>query len=145
MPFWCEVLAGFLANMFAGVVLVLFYVGFQWFLQATDVPVSYNWSWEGTEGHPNFDIRNRSKSKTYFLATIEYRTANRVTPLDVDNVSLWGKRLEPGTISKFNFNEVKPVKRLTLLPQLMDAAAQLQGIEIVVSLQTGRKFWLKGQ
>jgi len=37
MVFWVGVLVGFLANVFAGVLLVIVYVVIQWFLAATDV------------------------------------------------------------------------------------------------------------
>jgi hypothetical protein len=43
MTFWIEVLASFLANVFAGILLVIVYVLIQWFLAATDITIGYNW------------------------------------------------------------------------------------------------------
>jgi len=48
MTFWIGVLAGFLANVFAGVLLVIVYVVIQWFLAATDITIGYNWRFDGT-------------------------------------------------------------------------------------------------
>ena len=78
--------------------LVFFYVAFQWFLQATDVTIHYNWTQDRRGFHPDFNIRNRSRSKTYFLASIEYRKGDGPAPLDVDNKSVWGRELKPGSI-----------------------------------------------
>lgn len=41
---------------------VLAVVGFlyRWFLLKTDVLIGYNWSWQGKNFYPNFDLRNRS-------------------------------------------------------------------------------------
>ena len=106
MTFWSEVSAGLLANVFAGVLLVVLYIGIQWFLRATDVVVSYNWSFNGTqlhpEGcHPNFVIRNRSGSRTYLLASIAYRRKSGVESFD--NKSLWGREPRPGTLAAADF------------------------------------------
>jgi hypothetical protein len=133
MPFWIEVLVGLVANVLGGTVLVAFYVIIQWFLHATDVTISYGWRFEGPNFHPSFDIRNRSISKTYFLANVVYTKGKII--VDIDNKSLWGKELKPGTIE---FLEVTPVKGITSLSDCLE-------VEISVRLQSGRRFWLKGQ
>ena len=46
MTFWEEVLAIFLGDIFASVLVVLLYAMIQWFLRATDVTVGYAWNWE---------------------------------------------------------------------------------------------------
>ena len=138
MRFWAEVGADFLANVFAGVLLVIFYIVIQWFLAATDVVVAYNWRFDGTSDsprniRPGFDIRNRSQSKTYFLANVAYRKDKQ--PVDpFDNKSLWGRELKPGTIQVL---EAAPVAGLNSL-------AQCAGMEVHMCLQNGRTFWLKG-
>lgn len=136
MAFWLEVMSGFLGSLFAGLFFVFWYAIFQWYLQATDVTVAYNWSWEGIKFHPNFDIRNRSKSRTYLLANITYNTQGKYAPVWIDNKSLWGIELKPGSIN--HFGEVMPVKNISSI----DECLQLQ---VAVRLQTGRMFWLKGQ
>jgi hypothetical protein len=137
MTFWKEVAAGFIGNVLAGVLLVVFFVVIQWFLRATDITIGYNWRFDGTPEQPrnlrpNFDIRNRSGSRTYLLANIAYLRGNRpVAPFDK---SLWGKELRPGSIE---FLEASPVAGLTALAECIQ-------IEVHVRLQTGRTFWLKG-
>jgi hypothetical protein len=49
MTFWAEVLAIFVGDIFASLLIILSYVMIQWFLRATDVTVSYNWGWKGTD------------------------------------------------------------------------------------------------
>ena len=138
MGFWLEVAAGFLANVFAGVLLVIFYVVIQWFLRVTDITIGYNWRFDGTQGQPrnlrpSFDIRNPSRSKTYVLGNIAYVKDKRpVAPYD--NKSLWGKELKPGSIESL---EVAPVATFTSLDQCMKT-------EVHLRLQGRRKFWLKG-
>jgi hypothetical protein len=118
------------------------YFGFRWFLQATDVVVRYRWDFNGTPLHPrefrpNLDIRNHSKSHTYLLASIEYRLNGvAAPPLDIDNRSLWGKELKPGTIQ--HFADVAPVKRIISFNQAFN-------VEVLVRTQSGKDFWLKGQ
>ena len=135
MSFWCEVAAGFLANIGAGVVLVIFYVLFQWFLRATDITISYNWTQDSAGAHPNFNIRNRSKSTTYLLANIEYRRRSDGPPLHIDNHSVWDEELRPGSV---RFLNVAPVKQITSL-------RDCEGVRVSVRLQNGRSFWLRGQ
>src|ERR1035437_3354243 len=136
MTFWQEVLAGFLGSLFAGMFFVFWYAFLQWFLQATDVKMGYNWSWNGPNCHPNLDIRNRSKARTYLLADITYKRSGEDAPVWIDRESVWDKELKPGSI--MFFNEVAPVKRISSIQE----ALQLQ---VTVGLQTGRRFWLKGQ
>jgi hypothetical protein len=77
MAFWTEVLVGFLGNVAAGLFFVVLYVLIQWFLAATDIVIQYNWRFDGPLNaprnmRPHFDIRNRSRSKSYFLANVAY-------------------------------------------------------------------------
>jgi hypothetical protein len=138
MAFWHEVAAGFLGNIFAGSLLVIFYVVIQWFLQATDITIGYGWKFDGTKDQPrnlrpSFDIRNRSRSKTYVLANVAYLKGKRpVAPFD--NKSVWGSELKPGCIEFF---DAAPVASLASLTECTE-------IEVHVRLQNGRMFWLKG-
>ena len=138
MTFWYEVLASFLANMIAGVLLVMFYVGFQWFLQATDIDIGYNWRFDGTPDdprnlRPSFDLRNRSRSRTYQLGNVAYFKGTH--PVGFDNESVWGKEIKPGSIHHL---DVSPVQGLSLLTDAFET-------EVQVRLQNGRAFWLTGQ
>jgi hypothetical protein len=136
MTFWDEVLANFLGAVFAGSFFVLLYRIVLWFLRATDVIVGYNWSWEGTQFHPNFDIRNRSWTKQYLLANIAYTRNNGKEVVWFDNKSIWDKELPPNSIR--HISNIAPVPKITSL-------AQCTELEITVRLQTGRFFWLTGQ
>ncbi len=133
-----EVLAGFLSNLAAGILLVSFYVGIQWFLQITDITIGYNWRFDGTLDNPrnlrpNFDIRNLSRSRTYVLSNIAYLSDKRpVAPFD--NKSVWGVELKPGSIE---FREAASVASFTSLDQCMKT-------EVHVRLQGKRLFWLQG-
>jgi len=100
----------------------------------TDVKVSYNWSQNRAGSRPNFDIRNRSRSRTYLLGNVVYKKGGSIVPIAIDNKSLWEKELKPGSI-RF-FQEVAPVAKITTLEQCMDT-------EIYVRLQNGRE--MKGQ
>jgi hypothetical protein len=133
MGFWAEVFAIFVGDVFASILLILLYVVIQWFLRATDVTVSYNWGWKGTDFQPNFDIRNRSGSRTYLLANIAYRKNKGKDVLFFDNRSVWGEKLEPGSINTPN---VAAVPKLTSLAECLD-------VGVSVYLQNGRQFWLK--
>jgi hypothetical protein len=138
MGFWPEVAAGFLANVFAGVLLVICYVVIQWFLQITDITIGYKWRFDGAQDQPrnlrpSLDIRNRSRSKTYLLGNIAYVKDKRpVAPYD--NKSLWGKELKPGSIESL---EVAPIASFTSLDECIET-------EVHVRLQGKRMFWLKG-
>ncbi len=136
MTFWDEVLAIFLGDILASVLLIAFYVAIQWFLRATDVTVSYNWSWKDKDCFPNFDIRNRSGSRTYLVANIAYTRNDGLEIVWFDNDSLRDQKLKPGSIRGRDF-KVAPVKGITT-PQ------QAIGLEITVRLQNGRAFWLRG-
>lgn len=135
MEFW----SGFLTNIAAAALVVTVYIVVQWFLGATDITIGYNWRFDQTSGNPtnfrpSFDIRNRSRSKTYFLANIAYlRGNNPVAPFD--NKSVWGTELKPGTIMPL---EAAPVPGIISPDQCL-------GIEVHVRLQNGRLFWLKGR
>jgi len=107
---------------------------FKWFVLTTDVKVNYNWTQNRAGSRPNFDIRNRSRSKTYLLGNILYRKNNSIVPIAIDNKSLWERELKPGSI-KF-FREVAPVAKITTLEQCMET-------EVYVRLQNGRE--IKGQ
>jgi hypothetical protein len=138
MTFWASVLVSLLANVFAGLLFVSLYIVIQWFLAATDVTVSYNWRFDGSQGspsniRPSFDIRNRSRSRTYFLGNVAYLRDNRPAA-PFDNTSVWGRELKPGSIQ---FLEAAPIASLTSLAQCTET-------EVHVRLQNGRKFWLRG-
>jgi len=138
MGFWHDVAAGFLGNVFAGVLLVFFYVFIQWFLQATDITIGYNWVFDGTVEHlrnprPNFDIRNLSRSRTYVLSNIAYLQNGRpISPFD--NSSLWGRELRPGSI---DLVQASPLRDFTSLADCLN-------VEVHVRLQGRRTFWLQG-
>jgi hypothetical protein len=134
MSFWREVAAGFLSGVFAAAFLVMCYVGAQWFLHATDIVIGYNWGWRGSAFHPNLDVRNRSRSKTYFIANVAYKNGD-ASPVWFDNNSLWGKELRPGSINLFN--GIAAVKNVHSIEQCLQ-------IRVIVRLQTGREFWLTG-
>jgi hypothetical protein len=138
MSFYDEVLAGALANVLAGVFIVLLYVLIQWFLRATDIVIGNVWRFDGSLDQPqnlrpSFDIRNRSGSRNYLLANVAYFKDKR--PIAAfDNKSLWGKELRPGTIT---FVEAAPVRAFGSVADCLQA-------EVHVRLQNGHIFWLKG-
>jgi hypothetical protein len=138
MGFWQTVWSNVLGGIGAGLFFVFMYLFVQWFLQATDLLVSYNWSYKTVGGvfsaWPNFDIKNRSRTRAYRIANIAYTHKGEVRWFDND--SLWGFVLEPGTINnKIAGASVKNVG------SLQDAL----GLEVTVRLQTGRAFWLRGE
>lgn len=139
MNFWETTWSNVLGGIGAGLFFVLMYVLVQWFLQATDLVVSYNWSYETVDGvitkvWPNFDIRNRSRTRSYRLANISYTRKGQVHWFD--NKSLWGFIIEPGSIN--NRFDVLPVKNVSTL-------ADAVSLEVTVRLQTRRAFWLRGE
>ncbi|MGA9072172.1 MAG: hypothetical protein WB424_18050 [Terracidiphilus sp.] len=138
MDFWLTTWSNVLGGIGAGLFFVLLYVILQWFLQATDLTVSYNWMFKTENGTfyiwPNLEIRNRSRSKTYRLANIAYTQNGQ--PQWFDNASVWGFVLEPGSINN-SFN-VAPIKNVNSLEDALK-------LEVTVRLQTGRAFWLRGQ
>lgn len=113
----------------AGILSVLLFA-YRWFLVKTDVMVGYNWSFQGPNFWPNFDIRNRSGSKTYVLANIAYTKNHGKQILTLDNKSLWGRELKPGTIMH---SEGAPVPQITSLRECTE-------VEITVRLQNGREY-----
>jgi hypothetical protein len=134
MEFW----SGFLANIAAAALVVILYIVVQWFLGATDITIGYNWRFDRTSGgpanfRPSFDIRNRSRSKAYFLANIAYVNDNGPAA-SFDNKSVWGTELKPCTITLL---EAAPVSGFTSLEQCLK-------VGVHVRLQNGRLFWLKG-
>ena len=140
MTFWREVLSSFLASVLAGLFFVLMYVVIQWFLLATDLFISYSWSFEGTLDDPRnirtfFNIRNRSRSRTYRLANIAY-LKDKKPVLPFDNKSLWDLELRPGTV--LNNVRTAPIESLTSLNDVKD-------VDVEVRLQNGRSLWLTGQ
>lgn len=133
MKFWLEVVAAFLGYALAGWIFVLFYLALQWFLQATDLTIGYNWSREGTSCHPIFEIRNRSKSRTYRLAGIEYSNG-KDRLVWFDNKSLMGKELQPGTT--IEFPDVAPLRNNTSISECLK-------LRVAVRLQSGKRLWLR--
>ena len=110
----------------------------QWFLAATDVEIGYNWSFDRTIELPtqawvNLDIRNRSRSKTYYVANIAYMNSARPVAA-FDDKPVWGADLKPGTISRL---KGAPVQGFSSLKDCLD-------VEVHVRLQNGRQFWLCG-
>jgi hypothetical protein len=144
MGFWTNTLSNVLGGIGAGLFFALMYVLIQWFLQATDLVVSYNWHFDTKDGivsfHPNFEIRNRSRSKFYRLWNIAYmRDGQRVW---FDNKSLLGKVLEPASVNYYS-EEIAPVKNAEV--EGIGLVAAVFGIEVTVRTQTGRAFWLRGE
>jgi hypothetical protein len=140
MDFWKQVAVDFVGNVLAGFLLLGGYILAQWFLSATDITIGYAWKFDGTMQaafniRPCFDIRNRSRSKTYYLANIGYLRDTQQQPIDIDNKSVWGIELKPGTITHA---EAAPVKNLT------GSLSLLEGLQVHVYLQNGRQFWLRG-
>lgn len=72
------------------------------FLRKTDIEIGYNWSFSGQVESaqfwvPNFDIRNKSRRRTYYVSNIAYFREGK--PLHFDNEGLWGLELKPGSIT----------------------------------------------
>jgi hypothetical protein len=131
--FWSEVLAIFLGDVAASILLVpIFLIGrsFVRILGFIDIKIGYNWSWEGSKFHPNFDIRNSSGNTTYALANIKYTKNKGREVVWIDNTSLWGKELKPGTIMHISSD---PVVGVTSLQQCLE-------IEVTVRTQDQQEF-----
>jgi hypothetical protein len=121
------------ATISAGLIPALLFA-YRWFLLKTDVFVGYGWKCDDITGcYPRFDIRNRSGSKTYVLGNIAYTRGNGGQILAIDNKSIWGKELKPGTITHL---DGAPVPSITCLQQC-------PAVEVRVRLQNEREF--KGQ
>src|SRR6266478_2870709 len=113
-----------------GTISALLFFGFRWFLLKTDVFVGYNWSWKGTDYYPNFDIRNLSGSKTYVLANIAYTKNKGKEIVILDNKSIWGRELKPGTITHLSAATVPTLSSLR----------ECLTVEVRIRLQNGREF-----
>jgi hypothetical protein len=135
MTLWLEMSTAFLGYVIVGSVFVLLYMGMQWFFQATDVTVSYDWSRDGDKCHANFKIINRSTTRTYLLANIAYSNG-KDRLVWFDNRSLMGKELKPRTVNEFQ--DVAPVKNCSSMSECMQ-------LRVTVRLQSGRKLWLRDQ
>jgi len=114
----------------AGSVLGVIAFLYRWFLLKTDVAIGYNWSWQGKNFFPNFDLRNRSGSKTYVVANIAYTRNHGKDIVTLDNTSLWGRELKPGTIMAVS---AAPVRSITSMSDCLLT-------EITVRFQNGRSF-----
>ncbi len=138
MGFWETTWTNVLGGVGTGLVLIAGYMIVQWFLGATDLVVQYNWSYKTENGvfhaWPNFDIRNRSRSKSYRLANIAYSINGK--PHWFDNKSMMGIVIEPGSMN-YDFKPL-PVERVSSIPEMLS-------VEVTIRLQTGRAFWLRGQ
>ena len=126
-----EVWSGCLGGVFAGLFFVFWYAVFQRLIQATDVRVGYGWRWRGTDFYPSFDIRNRSKSRTCLLANIAYTKKGVPAPLWIDNKSICGIEMKPGSIN--HLEAVEPVRDV----HSVQACTQVQ---VKIRVQTGREF-----
>lgn len=121
------------ATISAGLIPALLFA-YRWFLLKTDVLVGYGWTCDGVTGcYARFDVRNRSASKTYVLGNIAYTKNNGKEILSIDNKSIWGKELKPGTITHLDGAPVSSLTRLQQCP----------AVEVRVRLQNEREF--KGQ
>jgi hypothetical protein len=134
MTFWPEVLAIFLGDVFATALFLLGYVVLRRFLDATDIVVSFNWTEAGAQVSPRIYIRNRSATRTYRMATIEYTRDGNTTGMGGDLESIWGIKLGPRSI--------KVVKKIAPLRDV-SSTAQCVGVGIIVWFQDGRKMWLE--
>lgn len=138
MSLWPTTLSNILGGIGAGLFFVFMYLIVQWFLQATDLLVSYKWGYRTVSGvfsvWPIFFISNRSRTRAYRVANIAY--THKGQGYWSDNDSLWGFVLEPGTMN--NDLEGAPVKNVA---SLRDAV----GLEVTIKLQTRRAFWLRGE
>jgi hypothetical protein len=137
MTFWDEVFAIFIGDVFASAFLIGLYAIIQWFLRATDVTVAYNWSFDGPNLWPNFDIRNRAGSRTYLLANIAYTRNGGKEKVWFDNDSIMDQVLPAGSIRGHKF-KIAPVKGISTPQEALN-------LEVTVRLQNGRAFWLKGK
>jgi hypothetical protein len=130
---WVEIATAFLAYVFVGWGFVILYLAIQWFFQATDVTMDYNWKRVGATCNPIVKFRNRSSSRAYMLTTIAYRS-----PSDglvwFDAKSLMGKELMPRSIHEFQ--EIAPVRNCSSISECLE-------MEVRVRLQTGKEVWLE--
>ena len=106
---------------------------FRWFLLKTDVLVGYGWKWRGTNFYPSLDVRNRSGSRTYVLGNIAYTRNDGKEVIAIDNASIMGRELKPGTIV---WLDAAPVPTI-------HSVHDCDRVEVRVRLQNGWEF--KGQ
>jgi hypothetical protein len=137
MTFWQNTWSNVLGGIGAGLFFLFCYLAIQWFLRATDLVVAYNWQFATRDGvpvfWPAFDIRNRSRSKSYRLANIAYTRDGKM--FWVENKSLMDKVIEPASM---NFIEGLPVRGIHTLADAIQ-------LEVTIRDQSKRSFWLRGQ
>jgi hypothetical protein len=132
---WVEIATAFLAYVFVGWAFVILYLAIQWFIQATDVTMDYNWRRVGAYCNPILRFKNRSNSRTYLLTTIAYRSAADGL-VWFDAKSLMGKELMPRSI--YEFQEISPVRNCSLISECLQ-------MQVRVRLQTGKEVWLESE
>lgn len=136
MTFWQNTWSNVLGGIGAGLFFLVSYIVVQWFLHATDLVVSYSWKYDASNGirtfHPSFDIRNRSRSKSYRLANIAYTRNGEM--VCVENDSIMGVVIEPESM---NFIDGAPVRGIHDVRNAV-------GLEVTIRTQSGRSFWLRG-
>lgn len=98
------------------------------FVSATDIDCGYNWSYDGDMNtpvnmRPNFDIRNRSSSRTYRLANIKYELRGNIHWFD--NRSIMGRELKPGSIEFIN-GGIAALPRVSSLQECLDMRITLR-------------------
>jgi hypothetical protein len=130
-----EIAAAFLGYALIGWLLALLYLALQWFVRATDISVNFDWSREGSRCHPNFEIRNRSRSRSYRLANIAYINSSDGL-IWFDHQSIMGKELTPR--STHRFVEVSPVRNSSVISDCLR-------LQVALTLHTGRMLWLNSQ
>ena len=107
---------------------------FRWFLLKTDMLVGYGWKWRGTNYYPSFDVRNRSGSRTYVLGNVAYTRNGGKETIGVDNASIMGRELKPGTIV---WLEAAPVPGVHSMQDCLT-------VEVRVRLQNGWEIKAQG-
>ena len=132
---WVKVATAFLAYVFVGWAFVILYLAIQWFIQATDVTMDYNWRRVGENCNPIFKFKNRSNCRTYLVTTIAYRSGTDGL-VWFDAKSLMGKELMPRSI--YEFPEIAPVRNCSLISECLQ-------LRVRVRLQTGKEVWLESE
>lgn len=125
---WTEIATALFVYVFVGWLFVLAYLGYLWFLQATDVTLDYSWTREGDQYRPELELVNHSRSKTYWVTKIAYQSrADGLVWFDAR--SLMGKVIEPR--SAYEFHRIAPVRNCSSIPDCLE-------MQIRVRLQTGK-------
>ena len=128
MSTWTEIATALFVYVFVGWLFVLAYLGYLWFLQATDVTLDYSWTREGDQYRPELELVNHSRSKTYWVTKIAYQSrADGLVWFDAR--SLMGKVIEPR--SAYEFHRIAPVRNCSSIPDCLE-------MQIRVRLQTGK-------